>query len=339
MNLRDRVDKLGFAETPEQIFWSYDDMPFSLRTKSDQVYIEKPVSGLPVKPQTIKDEAFLAARKISDKFSKPTILYSGGIDSEAVILSFFLQKLPFNVVVVDYNGLNAHDITTAKKFCDSLGIAYTVLQRDVLSFWENDLESLALKINCTSPQIAAHCWIAGQIDEYLIFGDGDSSLMRAHKYFFETKSEKWALARWMLHHEKSGCPRFFQYTAGLEASVYFEPLVEQFVDGAWQFFEFRKFMYLKPFIYHKYFGCNLRTKFSGFENMAICEDYRKKLSSMMSEPHYLSWSYANARRWALEKEPVLKLSHLQQSLIPELEKEGLNPYRFGTYRLWEGPTF
>jgi hypothetical protein len=209
-----------------------------------------------------------------------------------------------------------------------------MISRDIYSFWENDLEALALKIHCPSPQIAAHCWISTQIDEYVVFGDGDSSLMRAHRLFFETKSERWALARWMLLNEKAGCPRFFHYTPGLESSFYFEPLVEQFVAGAWDFFEFRKFMYLKPFIFNKHFGCDLRPKLTGFEYMGVCDEYRRKLAAMMTAPQDISWTYENARKWALQKEAPSHWISLKDSSIPEIEQTSLCQNGIERHLIW-----
>lgn len=332
--MRNVVESLGFAETPENIYWSYDGEEFSLRRDSAQIYLERPAYRAPQKLGSLREESFAAARLISEKHPRPVLLYSGGIDSEAVLLSFHLQKLPLEVVIIDYQGLNEHDIHRARKFCEKIGVAYKTITRDIHKFWENDLESLAQRIHCPSPQIAALCWVTTELDGYVIVGDGDSSLMRSHREFFEIKSEKWALARWMLLNRKEGCPRYFQYTSALEASTYFDPLVEGFVNGAWEFFEFRKFMYLKPFLFYHHFGCGLRPKITGFENISACDEYRRGLSNLISPVQHIVWTYENARRWACQAQPPQKWLPLKDSAVAKEEMAGLSQDGIRDYLIW-----
>lgn len=334
MGARSQVERLGFAEKAENILWSYGDEEFSLRKSPDQIYLEYPAHGCDHSPGSIREECFRAARLISERGDRPLILYSGGIDSEAVLLSFHLQKLPFSVGIIDYNGLNDHDTIVARSFCDRLGVPYRVITRDLMWFWENEMEGLAKKVHCASPQVAALCWVVSQLDEFVVVGDGDSSLMRSHLNFFETKSERWALARWMLLNQKAGCPRFYQYTASLEASFLFEPIVEQFVARAWDFFEFRKFMYLKPFIFHKHFGCELRPKWTGFEQIDAYETYRKKLESMIRPTQSISWEFFDARKWALQKQPSQEWMRLDDCAMPDSEKSSLSQGERRHHLLW-----
>lgn len=317
------VEKLGFAEYAENIWWSYDQEEFALRTSPDQVYLEHPVFNCKNPPGNLRDESLRAAKIISERHRRPVILFSGGVDSEIALLSFHIQKIPVEVVILDYNGFNEHDIFRAKALCQKLGIGYRIKTFDVFHFWENDLQAVAEKIHCASPQVATICVATNDIDGYLIAGDGDSSLRGLDRRFFETKSETWALARWMLLNGREGCPRFFQYTKELEASWYFEPLVEQFVSGVWEFFDFKSIMYLKPFIAHKYFGCDLRPKLTGFENIHQSEDYRQKLMALLSPVYDLSWTYENARKWALQKTQSHKWVPLEQGGLASLELNAL----------------
>jgi hypothetical protein len=330
---REQVAKLGFAETPDNIWWSYDENEFSFRQNDSQIYFERPVFGVRGR-KSLREECLRAARLISERHKRPVILYSGGIDSEVVLLSFYLQKLPFEVVIVDFDGKNRLDTDRARKFCESHGIAYRLISRDVLKFWENDMHEMAKLIHCTSPQVMALNWIVTQLDGYVICGDGDSQLMRSRRRFFDTKSELWAMPRWMLQNNKEGCPRFFQYTAELEASVYFEPLVEQFVADACYFFEFRKFMYLKPFIFHQYFGCGLREKLNGFEGIPLGEDYRRKLENMLPVMNDLSCEYGVLRSSAVQVAPLRKWVRLEESPLPEDERRGLCQIGNKDHLLW-----
>lgn len=335
MTGRALIEKLGFAERPENIRWSYDDREFSLRADPSEVYLEHPPSGLPTRPGSVREESFRAARLISEKHGKPVILYSGGIDSEAVLLSFYLQKLPFEVVIIDYLGFNDHDTNRARAFCEKLGVPFRLFACDVFGFWEDDLQDMAKKIHCTSPQVAALCWVVTQLDGYVIVGDGDSHLRRAGQRFFETKSERWALARWMMLQEKEGCPRFFQYTNALEASLLFEPMVEQFISSEmWDFLDFRKFMYLKPFLFHHRFGCELRPKWTGFERIEQCEFYRQGLSALLGASYDVSWSYDEGRRWALASTPPSRWVPIRESNLDKTEKNELSPNATSKHLIW-----
>jgi hypothetical protein len=329
------VEKLGFCERPDNILWSYEQDQFASRASSGQTFFEFPVFGCDSAPKSIFEESLRAARLISAKHKAPTLLLSGGVDSEMVLLSFYLQKLPLKVVIVDYDGMNEHDIRGARELCQKLGVSYQVKEFNLFAFWENDMESLAKKVHCTSPQVAALCQIVSEIDGYVIVGDGDSSIKGLDKRFFESKSENWALARWMLQENHEGCPRFFQYTKELEASWYFEPLVEQFVAaGTWEFFDFRNFIYLKPFIAHKYFGSKLRPKFNGFENIKQCEDFRQKLIQMIGPVAELHWSYEDAKKWAVQPQPPGRLVPLHNSELTNLEKKELAQNGNKTHLIW-----
>lgn len=316
------VEKLGFAVSAEQIYWAYDGQEFTHRTSPTQTFTERPVFGCLQKPNSIKEEGFRAARLISEKHKVPCLMLSGGIDSEVMALNFFLQGLPFKVVILDYNGQNEHDIFRAKKFCDNLGIKYSLLRFDVLKFWENDLQQLAAQANTSSPQIAALCYAVSQIDEPVIVGDGEPSLRGYDKKFFDSKCERWALARWMHLIEKPGCPRFYQFTPELESSYYFDPVVEQFVGGAWEFFDFKNLIYLKPFLMNKYYNCELRPKLNGFELLKPCEDYRNLLKKSIVETQ-LSWTYEDARNWVFRANPPLNTISVQDSDLNPKEKEAL----------------
>jgi hypothetical protein len=330
---RELIRKLGFADDPQNIFWSYDQEEFSFRKNSQQTYIEYPTYGAK-KPGSIFTESLNAAKLIAEKNHRPLVLLSGGLDSEVVALSFHLQKIPFDVLIFDYEGENEHDIHRAKAFCQKLGIPYKVKSLNILKFWENDLEDVAKKVHSTSPQMAALCWMVTQLDEYVVVGDGDSSL-RAYEYsFFEHKSERWPLARWMLMHEKEGCPRFFQYTKELESSLYFEPMVEQFVNGTWVFFNFKNLIYLKPFIMNKYFECELRPKLNGFENFEICESYREALTRKLGPMTELSWTYENARKWVEKPTPPSKLLPLEECQFSEGIKAALRRNGTTQHLIW-----
>lgn len=73
------------------------------------------------------------ALSIANKTTKPiNVFYSGGIDSEVVLLSFIENKIPFTAVIKKYNNdYNKHDIDFALKFVKKRNIPYIVEEEDL----------------------------------------------------------------------------------------------------------------------------------------------------------------------------------------------------------------
>ena len=60
------------------------------------------------------------------------VLFSGGVDSEVVVRSFVLAKVPFRAAILRFkNNLNIHDIAYAVSACESLGVPYTFFDLDI----------------------------------------------------------------------------------------------------------------------------------------------------------------------------------------------------------------
>lgn len=142
----------------------------------------------------LTDNEFEPDRDISDIFSdhlanrqtsKVEVLYSGGLDSELVLLSCIRKKIPVIAItlVVKIDGMisNTHDLYYAEKFCREHNIEQKLLELNANEFFNGGqyLEYL-VPYNIPEPHIATHLWLLEQCDYFPIIG-GDWPWPHAHK--------------------------------------------------------------------------------------------------------------------------------------------------------------
>lgn len=140
------------------------------------------------------DNEFEPDRDISDIFSdhlsnrqtsKVEVLYSGGLDSELVLMSCIRKKIPviaFTLVVkIDGMIANTHDLYYAEKFCRENNIEQKLFILDANEFYNsgNYLEYLT-PYHITEPHIATHLWLLEKCNYFPIIG-GDWPWPHAHK--------------------------------------------------------------------------------------------------------------------------------------------------------------
>lgn len=113
------------------------------------------------------------------------LLYSGGLDSELVLMSLMKNKIPFQVMtmVIQFKGitLNVLDLYYSEKFCRENNIKQNLFYLDVDDLFTSGkyLEYL-LPHNITESHVASHFWLIEQCQSYPIFG-GDWFWFQKHK--------------------------------------------------------------------------------------------------------------------------------------------------------------
>lgn len=113
------------------------------------------------------------------------ILYSGGLDSEIVVKSCQLQKIPFKIITMRLliNGypINTHDLYYSEKYCRENDIKQTFIDLDILNFFENGIFVDYLKpYYVVMPHVATHFWLLEQCSSFPIIS-GDYSWPWSHK--------------------------------------------------------------------------------------------------------------------------------------------------------------
>ncbi len=123
----------------------------------------------------IYELATQAIHRIVDKFPKPyTLICSGGVDSQAMILAWLRSGVEFTVVTGRYNGgMNDHDLENLWLLQKREGFEVQVLDLDILAFHENELLTWAERYQCTSPHILTHMYICSQIPKGTVISSGN----------------------------------------------------------------------------------------------------------------------------------------------------------------------
>lgn len=113
------------------------------------------------------------------------LLYSGGLDSELVLMSLLRNKIPVEAMtmVITINGaiLNVVDLYYSEKFCRENNVRQNLFYFDAVDFYEGGkyLE-YALPLRITEPHVPSHMWLIEQCHNYPIIG-GDWPWVQVEK--------------------------------------------------------------------------------------------------------------------------------------------------------------
>jgi hypothetical protein len=89
--------------------------------------------------------------------NKPALCLSGGVDSQAMVLSWKEAGLKFDTYILKFkNDLNPQDANHAIHFCKLYSIPYYILDFDVITFLSRNNYDLGLKYKSGSPQFNVH---------------------------------------------------------------------------------------------------------------------------------------------------------------------------------------
>jgi hypothetical protein len=121
-----------------------------------------------------------------DKPNSPVeLLYSGGLDSELVLMSLLKNKIPVEAMtmVITIKGaiLNVVDLYYSEKFCRENNVKQNLFYFDAIDFYESGkyLE-YALPFSIVEPHVPSHMWLIEQCHNYPIIG-GDWPWLQVEK--------------------------------------------------------------------------------------------------------------------------------------------------------------
>jgi hypothetical protein len=203
----------------------YNGTWFNLRTKEDDVFCAE-YGRCEREPADFRQECINAARLIGTRHPRPTVMFSGGIDSEVVVRSFHAAHVPFDVAILRFkNDLNIHDISWAVVTCETLGVPYRLFDLDLEAFvLGGDADHYAHMTRVPTLEIATVMWLTDQLD-FAVGGMGDPYFTKGTGTPGEVKPDDlWALNEWewlsgryryFLVAGKQGVPGFFNYTPEL----------------------------------------------------------------------------------------------------------------------------
>jgi hypothetical protein len=139
------------------------------------------------------DNTFEYGRNITDIFNDHLsirqtkyveVLYSGGLDSELVLLSCLKNNIPVIAItlVIKIDGLiiNTHDLYYAEKFCRENNITHKLIELDADKFFRDGKHLAYLTpYYITEPHVATHLWLIEQCSYFPILG-GDWPWVQTH---------------------------------------------------------------------------------------------------------------------------------------------------------------
>lgn len=270
------------------------------------------------KPAGFREECVRSARLIKDSTDLPIeVLFSGGMDSQAVVEAFHEAGIPFTVVILRFTrGLNAHDIAYAIDWCEAKGMRPRFIDLDLDDFYAGPAWVHADETYCVNQLILPHFHAVDLCDGFPVIGSGDIIPARNIRvepddnrvHWVERKNMGWdwddpslvhdgfwylregeAIAanyRHFMVRGRPGVPAFFQYTPELMASWLLEPEMVSLINdpsraSAWD----RKYD-----VYKRIWGMKPRAKYDGLEY------YWEHLSRMrvrkrLEELYPNSWQY------------------------------------------------
>jgi hypothetical protein len=128
--------------------------------------------------------------EITKKYPPPYyLMVSGGMDSQLMIWCWLRANVDFIPVSVRYTGasdfkdvLNEHDLVELNTFAENNNISVQYKDFDVIHFLENDLESYAMKYQCTSPQICTYMAMSEMIQTGTVFFSGNFARELGYTY-------------------------------------------------------------------------------------------------------------------------------------------------------------
>lgn len=220
----------------------------------------------------------------ADVLNKPIgLAISGGMDSQFIALCLLRVGAKFTAHIMEFiDGINREDVECAQQFCMDNNIPYIIHNIDIIKFMEFEGIKIATMYGVSSPQYAAHFWLAMQMKEFfIIFGGGDCTNLTVKNGIFDSKniynnfeevitSASTSLARLMIDQKIDGAAAFYRYTPDIKYALFTDPLtlcwMKQIksMPGA-----MLRYMYLKYMLYEtampgKLFG---RKKLTGFERI------------------------------------------------------------------------
>lgn len=186
---------------------------------------------------------------------RPTILFSGGADSELVLRAYLKIGANPKVCIVRYeNDYNIYDVSYAVTICSLLNVQYSIIDFNLQKFYENDAEKISELAQIDRPRALPQCKFMDLVDGLPILGSSDLTGVRTNDDY--TIKGTWLIRCWehdigwskyLRETNRPGIAEWFKWTPGLVLS-------------------FTKMQWFKKLVNDEYYGklgCN-STKLIGY---------------------------------------------------------------------------
>lgn len=206
----------------------YNGTPWTFSNSNDDVYMFE-ADPIKRKLNSFKNECFTAAKEINQTFEgRPIyVLFSGGIDSEAVLNSFVRTNIPAIAVCIKFeNDYNQHELTYAEEYFKKVN--FDPARIKVIDF---NIKDWLRSNECKNIAQEAQTVELGYTHLFKVALDqlGDGVVITGHEEPYVHRVDSEAGSRWVFHnHERHysihkfflkfgrlGVPSFFQWSSEL----------------------------------------------------------------------------------------------------------------------------
>jgi len=165
--------------------WKYGNDPEFGRQNGNLIFNTKFTKFLgPV--GTFGDELRAAAKSTLDYFPglRPSILFSGGIDSEIVLRAYVDIGANPDIYIIRYeDDINIIDVSYAIAISTSLNLKYHLIDFNLKKFYENDAETISDHSQIDFPRALPQLKFMDYVEGLPIFCSSDPSWYRTHNNY------------------------------------------------------------------------------------------------------------------------------------------------------------
>ena len=207
--------------------WQYgNNKLFRRQHNTDKFNIVLTPLNRPIK--SFKEELILAAKSVLETFPniRPTIMFSGGADSELVLRTYLSIGANPKVCIVRYeNDYNLYDVSYAITVCSMLDVEFDIIDFNLQKFYENDAEQISEIAQIDRPRALVYCKFLEMIEHMPIIGEGDPYWVRLDDDY--SRKGNWVYResetfigwyKYANYLNKPSVPQFFKWTPELVLS-------------------------------------------------------------------------------------------------------------------------
>lgn len=204
--------------------WYYNGVPFSRQT-GNAVFSTSFSCKYQATNRSFKEEMLAASSSILDHYPgiTPSVLFSGGADSELTLRSFLELGIKPRIFIFRYeNDYNIYDVSYAVTICSMLNVDYTIVDINLIKFFENEAERLSEIAQTDRARSLHNCKFLEYVDELPIIGAGDLNVHRktddySYQGEWAVRCDEYEIGwdKVLVAMDKPGVAQWFRWTPGL----------------------------------------------------------------------------------------------------------------------------
>jgi len=207
--------------------WRYGNNDlFGKQLGTDKLNIMLTPSNKPV--YSFKEELIIAAKSTMETFpnSRPTVMFSGGADSEVVLRTYLSIGANPRVCIVRYeDDYNLYDISYAITICSMLDVEFEIIDFNLQKFYENEAERISEIAQIDRPRALVYCKFLEMIEDMPVIGEGDpywvrldDDYSRKGNWIYRESETFIGWYKYASYLNKPTIPQFFKWTPELVLS-------------------------------------------------------------------------------------------------------------------------